>query len=440
MNRIAILSISALLLITLPVSAASNRKITEDGFIEGSYIVTFKQPIGLEQPVVKPVPKDHDKAGRSPPPFGQHNTGQNKSEVAEVIGLNGEVAAIFPTINAAHVKVDAEEAERLRKHPLVINVEQDRVGVPATTIYVNPGWALDRLDETAPQALDNLYTYTSDGAGQTIYILDSGLTLSNPTVAAEFGGRASVFWDVNGGAGEDCYGHGTMVASAAAGNHYGVAKGATLKIVKITSGCGDNTTTDVSTWILAFDWLAAYAPRGTIANLSYGLVVYQNDQIICGSAINTALEGSIKKAHDAGIIVVVAAGNDGCNADNYSPTRMPTSFVVGATDSSRLSFNQDAKASYSRYGMNISTFAPGTLVRLMDQTGTQDLVNGTSFAAPYIAGVFAIACQYVAPYCTTASTADMYTGLRNTATATVTNPNGTPLTGSVSRFISKQDW
>ncbi len=43
------------------------------------------------------------------------------------------------------------------------------------------------------------YVYTNTGAGREIYILDSGLDLSNPTVAAQFGGRASVIWDVNRG-------------------------------------------------------------------------------------------------------------------------------------------------------------------------------------------------------------------------------------------------
>ncbi|MCC7135320.1 MAG: S8 family serine peptidase [Nitrosomonas sp.] len=68
-------------------------------------------------------------------------------------------------------------------------------------------------------------------------------------------------------------------------------------------------------------------------------------------------------------------------------------------------------------------------------------MNGTSFSAPYIAGVFAVACQAAGTLYNTAGTAaSLYTALRNTGTiGTVTNTNGTPLTGATSRFI-RQQW
>ena len=130
--------------------------------------------------------------------------------------------------------MDETEAERWRKDGRVEYVEQDMILTSGTT-QSNPGWGLDRLDETSV-TLDNTYVYTNTGAGREIYILDSGLDLSNPTVAAQFGGRASVLWDVNGGTGADCNGHGTQVSSAAAGSTKGIAKGATVIMAKITSG------------------------------------------------------------------------------------------------------------------------------------------------------------------------------------------------------------
>lgn len=249
MIHIITLAIStALLFLCQPVLANADRKVTENGLIEGSYIVTFKQPTGMEQPLIKPPLKMEEKVGRAPPPFGQHGTGQNKSEVVEALGLNGEVAAIFETINAAHIKMSAEEAERLRGHPAVLNIEQDRILTTQTT-QTNPGWGLDRIDQSVPP-LNNTYVYSSSGAGQTIYILDSGLNPTYPAVAAEFGGRASVIYDVNGGSGNDCFGHGTEVASAAAGNTHGVAKGASLVIAKITNGCTNGSY--ASTSVLVF--------------------------------------------------------------------------------------------------------------------------------------------------------------------------------------------
>lgn len=430
-------AILAALSATMSLQAgAANSLTVNNGLIEGSYIVTFKNPANSERSVITPPSKAAENTHRARPPFGQHGTGQSKLEVASVLGLAGEVASIYETINAAHIKVDAREAERLRSHPLVLSVEQDRIITTATT-QTNPGWGLDRLDESLPTALDNTYTYTSNGAGQTIYILDSGLSLNYPAVASEFGGRASIVYDYNGGAGGDCNNHGTFVASTAGGNTYGVAKGASLLIAKITIGCtGDAALT---TSIDAFNWLAANAPKGTIVNWSHGL--RWGDYSCSPPLYFTALDSAISAAYNAGIIVVVAAGNDGCNTANFSPVQIPQSFVVGATNNSLLASGKDAKASFSRTGTNISTFAPGESISMINQYGTPVIESGTSFSAPYIAGVFAIACQAAAPACTSGDTGSLYQALRNTATLnTVTNTDGTPLTGATSRFIWKQAW
>jgi len=226
-----------------------------------------------------------------------------------------------------------------------------------------------------------------------------------------------------------------MVASAAAGNTMGVAKGATLLIARIANSACINL---LSVSIDAFNWLAANAPAGTIVNWSQALED-GDPNINCGTAFSPELENSIIAAHNAGVIVVVAAGNDGCNTASYSPTNIPQAFVVGATHSGRLP-GADAMAYFSRTGWNISTFAPGHLVRVMDKNGSQTITSGTSLSAPYIAGIFAIACQAAgATYCATRGTANLYADLRNTGTlGTVTNTDGTPLTGATSRFIWQQ--
>lgn len=263
-------------------------------------------------------------------------------------------------------------------------------------------------------------------------------------MAAEFGGRASVLWDWNGGNGADFIGHGTMVASAAAGSTKGVAKGATVVVGKIannaTNAPNAPNAPSIDAIITALDWLAANAPRGSIVNISAGYET--SNPVNCNTPlIYTPWENAIKNAHNAGIIVVVSAGNDGCDTANYTPTRIAEAFVVGATNNALISSGKDAKASFSRTGFNISAFAPGQAVNLINQSGVPVSVNGTSFSAPYIAGVFAIACQAAGTLCDTAPTAaSSYTALRNTGTiGTVTNTNGTALTGATSRFI-RQQW
>lgn len=72
------------------------------------------------------------------------------------------------------------------------------------------------------------------------------------------------FWDVNGEDGLDCPNHGTQVATAAAGETLGVAKGANLIIAKITidttsQPCTNNSV--ISTSVTAFNWLVTGWPR-----------------------------------------------------------------------------------------------------------------------------------------------------------------------------------
>lgn len=227
-----------------------------------------------------------------------------------------------------------------------------------------------------------------------------------------------------------------MVASAAAGNTKGTAKGATVIMAKITDGCTGSSQT--STSITAFDWLRDNAPAGTIVNWSHG---FSNGLNNCSTGIiNTALENSIKAVHNKGIIVVIAAGNDNCDTANFTPTRIAESFVVGATNNQRISQGKDAKTSFSRRGWNISTFTPGENVLLMNQNGSSVTNSGTSFSAPYIAGLFAIACQAAGQLCNTAtSAAPLYQALRDTGKlGTVTNTDGSTLTGATSRFIWQQ--
>jgi subtilisin family serine protease len=407
--------------------------------VDGSYIVSFKpSTASAKSPVMPALPREQLRT-RAPAPFGEHSTGQSKQGLAMDLGLRGRVESIFDAINAAHVTIDAAEAERLRKDPRVLRVEQDMWATAAQAVQVAPGWALDRLDQPLPP-LNNQYVFNANGTGRTIYILDSGLDLGNAAVAAEFGGRATVFWDVNGAGGLDCNGHGTQVASAAAGATRGVARGANLIIAKIMIGCTLDSTTATS--VLAFNWLAvnANAPPGTIVNWSSG---FRNPNNACSPAIfSQALEDSMRAAHNAGIIIVVAAGNDGCDTANFSPTRIPEVFVVGATNNSLFAFMQDARAPFSRFGANISTFAPGQQVPTINFNGLPFLSDGTSFAAPYISGVFAVGCQVLSPPCATQPVANLFTTLRSLGVMnSVVNPGGGALPpGTPSRFIPRAVW
>jgi hypothetical protein len=319
--------------------------------------------------------------------------------------------------------------------------------------------------------------------------------LGNAGVAAEFGGRASIVYDftfqtgpntwgawcgpvaegANGYCGQDTAhqadgvvtGHGTWVASIAGGTWTGVAKKVTLKMVKLGNTLdpfwGPDNGQPYDNWLsnvtATLNWMAQQdanhkninVPRGTIANLSLTLNDKYCTTLPASTRIQPAWENAVKAAHAAGIIVVLAAGNDGCNTANYSPTNIPEAFVVGATSSEWFWNGKDARAYWgwteefgtaqSRTGTNISAFAPSHGVRFMGIDGQpNDGGVGTSLATPYVAGTFAVYCQAAGTFCNTAATATIYQALRNHTVNTVVNSDGTAFTdGTPPRFI-RQKW
>lgn len=404
-----------------PVSERAGKARSE--IIKGSYIVTM-------DPDEPEVPGLFIAAQKKSAHMGQ--AAKVKEDLADNLNIDGTVENIYPSIHAVHIKMNAFEAHLLNSDRRVLSIEPDMT-LTIQGSQTNPGWALDRSDG-ATTVLDNTYHWNANGAGRTIYILDTGVNTSLP----EFGGRAVTFWDVNdpnhttSAWGKDCFGHGTAVADAAGGSRFGVAKGVSIISAKITNGCTDQSY--LSTHLTAFDWLASNAPAGTIVNWSNGIKAGN-----CSVPItSTALENAMRAAYAHGVIIVVSAGNDGCNTANYSPTRISEVFVVGATSSALFSSGKDAKASFSRTGWQIDLFAPGQGVPLYGNDGILYAWNGTSLAAPYVSGLFAIGCQRYPAECAKPQAA--FDGLKGAMTpGTVTNTNGTPLTGATSLMI-KQSW
>lgn len=399
-------------------------------YVPNRFIVTFKEPVSEQDRIVQRP----DVTRRGTIPFGMHSSGQSREEVANTLELQGEVLKIFDTINAIYIEADRNEANRLRNDPRVALVEQDMIDHSSGT-QNSPGWGLDRLDESGPSTGDGTYNYTYTGSGRTIYILDTGLNVEESGVISEFGSRASVIYDYNDGDpyGEDCNGHGSMVASAAGSATYGVAKGVTIIMAKITIECSGSAYTSES--IAALNWLAANEDPGTIVNWSRQFV---DETYQCTPIYNSSLENAFGATYEVGILNVVAAGNDGCDTDDYSPTALADTFVVGATAQSTSTY--DPIASFSRRGENISTFAPGVGVALMTTTGGSTTNSGTSFSAPYIAGIMAVVCEAEGGTpCESGDTEDLYEQFRDTGTLdTVTESNGDTLVGATSRFIWQQ--
>ena len=301
---------------------------------------------------------------------------------------------------AATLSVQAVEA--LRKDADVAYIEQDQVFTINDT-QTGPPWGLDRIDQRS-LPLSNSYTYATDGQGVHAYIIDTGIRSSH----TEFSGRIGAGYDaVDGGAPDDCNGHGTHVAGTVGGSTYGVAKRVTLHGVRVLDCNGSGTTSGV---VAGINWVTTNYTntKPAVANMSLGGGASQT--------LDTALRNSVA----AGVVHVVAAGNETADACNSSPAREPLAITVGATNSS------DQRASFSNYGTCLDIFAPGVNILSSWYTGDSAAgsLSGTSMASPHVAGVVALHLAS-SP---SASPADVAASLNNAATTgTVSDPgSGSP--------------
>jgi subtilisin family serine protease len=270
-------------------------------------------------------------------------------------------------------RMSAQAAEALAKDPSVAFVEPDQVieaaGAGSQTPVVG---GLDRIDQRGA-ALDNFYSWSNDGTGVTVYILDSGIRITHQ----DFGGRASYGPDfVNSSTSDDCNGHGTHMAGTVGGARYGVAKGVKLVSVRVL-GCDGKGTASAA--IAGLDWVARNHVPVSIANLSFS------------GPLSLTLNQAVANTIASNVTVVAAAGEQGAPPDacQYSPGSASGAITVGGTRI--LAGPVDAMA-LTNYGPCVDLFAPGWSIVSDWYTGDDIIwmLSGTSSAAAHTSGAAAI--------------------------------------------------
>lgn len=231
-------------------------------------------------------------------------------------------------------------------------------------------WAQKRLD------FQRVWPITT-GAGQIVAVVDTGVDAGHPQLR----GAVDSGSDVSGEAPKaradfDCVGHGTLVAGIIAARpapgvgFAGVAPGARIWPVRQTWG------QEGFVQALADGIVAAVRAHASVINVS-----------VVVPTPSPALTEAVRIAQENNVLIVAAAGNDHDqgNPKEY-PAALPGVLAVGAVDES------DHKTSFSGTATPIGVVAPGKDLLGLG-AGGEGLVgsnNGTSYAAPYVAGVAAL--------------------------------------------------
>ncbi|MEO7603295.1 MAG: S8 family peptidase [Sphingomicrobium sp.] len=248
-------------------------------------------------------------------------------------------------------------------------------------------------------AADALTAYNAGATGKGIKIgvVDTGI---NPTLS-EFAGKIDpASGDVAGNRGvSDEDGHGTAVSAVAAAarngsNTMGVAFDATIVNLRADNpgSCATSEGCQFYDGAVADGIDAARLAGAKVINLSLG-----------GSTPGSQLLAAMQRAVEAGIVLVISAGNDSlASPDSFalSPANQFPGMVIiaGSVGVSGVggTINVDQLSSFSNKAGSGSQYylaALGYQDRAPGADGQQYLWSGTSFAAPTISGAVALLAQ-----------------------------------------------
>lgn len=269
-----------------------------------------------------------------------------------------------------------ELVSALSTNPSVAYAEPDYIGqggsvVPQDEDFDQQWYHLNSASTNAiPADIRSTYAWeiTRGSTAVVVAVLDSGINTTTP----EFQGRIVPGYDfVNDDTNPaDDHGHGSMVSGVIGANANnttlvaGVDWNCRLMPIKVLNAGNWGYYSD---WADGIDWAVANGAR--VINLSAG-----------GSSSDITLSNAIMSAISSGVIFVTITHNDSGGTVRF-PGRMLSCITVGATD------DDDQRSSFSNYGPAIDLCAPGRGIRSVNNSGSGANWNGTSFAAPLVAGV-----------------------------------------------------
>lgn len=339
--------------------------------IENSYIVVFNTKVTGN--FGQKFGKDYAAAKRAVENEAERMFNDNNIKNVEISATYGKV------LNGVAAKLSPVDVDRLSRDKRVKFIEKDQIVIMAPPPGKGPGSGDDGGGDTSSQEtpwgitrVNGVSNYTGSGSA---WIIDTGIDLDHPDLNVDASRGFNAFSGGKDGKSlDDGNGHGSHVAGtiAAINNSIGVigvAPGATVIPVKVLDSRGSGAYSGV---IAGVDHVAANGNSGDVANLSLG------------GPVSDALDAAIIEAAKSGVKFILAAGNSGADANNYSPARVNGNniFTISAMSVG------DNWASFSNYANPpVDYCAPGVSIKSTWKGGGYNTISGTSMAAPHAAGV-----------------------------------------------------
>jgi subtilisin len=348
----------------------------------------------------------------------------HNDRIVAVERAGGAVRFDYSIVDAVAIRVPNRNVlAALQNNPNVLSIIPDReVHAVPTDLMVEKGKPSGgggggNTGEVIPAGVKRVglpTAGTDDGTNIGVAIVDTGIDLNNLDLAPP----ADTF-SAFGGSCQDDNGHGTHVSGIVAalqGNNrgtIGVAPGATLYCAKVLDSTGSGSDSNV---IAGLEWVASHSTI-RVVNMSLGRPGTVDD--------NPMLRAAIKALYDAGVTVVVAAGNDATvEVSQTVPASYPevlaaasTTAIAGTNSCRRFSgkINADTASYFTTDGKGlgwdstdhwlggVTISAPGedeedisnscfinSIGILSTKVGGGTVrMSGTSMASPHVAGVAA---------------------------------------------------
>jgi subtilisin family serine protease len=347
------------------------------------------------------------------------NPSSNAGMLSRIFGL--ELGHVYEHVfKGFSAKIPAQALNGLLNHPLIDFIEPDII-MYASGQTIPTGIRRIGADKNASAAIDGV-----DGSIDVdVAVIDTGIDKEHPELNVKGGVRFynGRFTDNNY---DDDNGHGSHVAGTIGARDnsdgvVGVAPGAGLYAVKVLNSRGSGYLSDI---IKGLDWVRARSGEIEVINMSLG-----------GQGVSSAYRDAIRNCVNAGIVVVVAAGNESRDvygndgifgtSDDIIPAAYPEAATISALADSDGEYGgngsatnygaDDSFASFSNYsrsvvpenpvtspGNAIDLILPGVNILSCYKDMNYATMSGTSMASPHAAGLVVL---YIAESSRRANTA-----------------------------------